>query len=83
MAHFFYLLNLNVQIFLNFFLYNIDYFLCGHTLLGHKLFEGVHLFSDKIELGINKNNLVKLRKCDQFLIDNDFQIYFFEHFVII
>ena len=63
--------------------YNIDYFLCGHTLLGHKLFEGVHLFSDKIELGIIKNNLVKLRKCEQFLIDNDFQIYFFEHFVIV
>lgn len=63
--------------------YNIDYFLCGHTLLGHKLFEGVHLFSDKIELGIIKNNLVKLRKCEQFLIDNDFQIYFFEHFVLI
>ena len=63
--------------------YNIDYFLCGHTLLGHKLFEGVHLFSDKIELGIIKNNLVKLKKCEQFLIDNDFQIYFFEHFVIV
>jgi hypothetical protein len=63
--------------------HNIDYFLCGHSLLGHKLFEGVHLFSDKMELGIIKNNLVKLKKCEQFLIDNDFQIYFFEHFVIV
>jgi hypothetical protein len=63
--------------------HNIDYFLLGDALLGFKIFNGINLFSNKIELGIIKNNLIKLQKLEQYLIDNDFNIFYFEHFIII
>ena len=63
--------------------HNIDYFLLGDALLGFKIFNGINLFSNKIEFGIIKNNLIKLQKLEQYLIDNDFNIYYFEHFIII
>ena len=63
--------------------HNIDYFLLGDALLGFKIFNGINLFSNKIELGIIKNNLIKLQKLEQYLIDNDFNIYYFENFILI
>jgi len=63
--------------------HNIDYFLLGDTLLGVKIFSGINLFSNKIELGIIKNNLIKLQKLEQYLIDNDFSIYYFDNFILI
>jgi hypothetical protein len=62
---------------------NIDYFLLGDTLLGIKVFSGINLFSNKIQFGIIKNNLIQLKKIEQYLIDNDFYIYYFENFIII
>lgn len=62
---------------------NIDYFLLGDALLGFKIFNGINLFSNKIEFGIIKNNLIKLQKLEQYLIDNDFNIYYFENFILI
>ena len=63
--------------------HNIDYFLLGDALLGFKIFNGINLFSNKIEFGIIKNNLIKLQKLEQYLIDNDFNIYYFENFILI
>ena len=62
---------------------NIDYFLLGDTLLGIKIFSGINLFSNKIQFGIIKNNLIQLKKIEQYLIDNEFYIYYFENFIII
>lgn len=53
---------------------NIDYCLINKTLLGQKIFDGVHIFEDSIELLIQKNNIKKIIKEENFLNENNIYI---------
>ena len=53
---------------------NIDYCLINKTLLGQKIFDGVHIFEDSIELLIQQNNIKKIIKEEQFLNENNIYI---------
>ena len=49
---------------------NIDYCLINKTLLGQKIFNGVNIFEDNIEILIQKNNIKKILKEENYLLDN-------------
>lgn len=53
---------------------SIDYCIINKTLLGHKIFKGINIFEEDIELLIQKNNLKKLLKEDDFLKNNNIHI---------
>ena len=85
-----------IKILNDLFLYlSIDYCIINQTLLGHKIFKGINIFEEDIEILIQKNNLKKLLKEEDFLksnnifinnIDNKFLILktkFFNHFEVL
>lgn len=53
---------------------SIDYTLIFNTLLGQKIFEGVNIFEENIEILIEKNNLKKLLKEENYLNENNISI---------
>ena len=78
------------------FLYlSIDYCIINQTLLGQKIFKGINIFEEDIEILIQKNNVKKLLKEEDFLknnhisinnIDDKFLIFkttFFNHFEVL
>lgn len=50
---------------------NIDYCLINKTLLGQKIFKGVNIFEDNIEIIIQKNNIKKILKEEEYLKNNN------------
>mgnify|MGYP001349347593 CR=1 FL=1 len=53
---------------------NIDFCLINNTLLGQKIFSGVNIFEEDIEILIEKNNIKKILKEIDFLNNNDITI---------
>ena len=60
---------------------SIDYCLIGQSLLGYKVFSGINIFHDKLEVIILKNNKFKIEKLNNFIHDNNFNINYFENFI--
>lgn len=50
---------------------SIDYCIINKTLLGHKIFKGINIFEEDIEVIIQKNNLKTVLKEDEYLNDNN------------
>ena len=61
--------------------HNIDYFLLGDTLLGNYVFNGINIFNSTLEIGVMDNFLVKLKKLEQNIKDDDFSIIFYEKYI--
>ena len=64
-----------IKIISDFFEYlNIDYCLINKTLLGKKIFNGVNIFEENTELLIQKNNIKKIFKEEEYLNNNNIYI---------
>lgn len=50
---------------------NIDYCLINKTLLGQKIFNGINIFEENIEILIQKNNIKKILKEIEYLNNNN------------
>ena len=62
--------------------YNIEYCLLNQCLLGQYVFQGIHIFDKTLEIGTLQNNLVKIKKIEQEIKDDDIQIQFIENHAI-
>lgn len=64
-----------IKIISDFFEYlNIDYCLINKTLLGKKIFNGVNIFEEYTEFLIQKNNIKKIFKEEEYLNNNNIYI---------
>ena len=63
--------NLMYYSFLGILFLSIDYCIINNTLLGQKIFKGINIFEENIEILIQKNNLKKLLKEEDFLRNNN------------
>ena len=62
-------------------IYKIDYFISNHTLLGYKIFNGIHIFKNYIELTILDTYIDKIDKIKQKIIDDEFTILITENYI--
>lgn len=53
---------------------SIDYTIINNTLIGYKIFKGINIFEEDLEILIEKSNIKKLLKEEQYLLDNDITI---------
>lgn len=53
---------------------SIDYTIINSTLIGYKIFKGINIFEEDLEILIEKSNIKKLLKEEQYLLDNDIVI---------
>ena len=64
------------------FTYNsIEYCFINNTLLGIYIFNGVNIFNGNIELCISESNLLKLKKIEDDIKSDDFDIKFYEKYI--
>ena len=61
---------------------SIEYIPIKNTLLGHKIFNGVHIFDDEIEFMIEKNNFKKILKERHYLHENNIYFSFIDNLYI-
>jgi hypothetical protein len=62
-------------------IYKIDYFISNHTLLGYKIFNGIHIFKNYIELTILDTYIDKIDKIKQKIIDDEFTILITDNYI--
>ena len=62
---------------------NIDFCLINNTLLGQKIFSGVNIFEEDIEILIEKNNIKKILKEIDFLNNNDITIINYNKYLLL
>lgn len=62
-------------------IYKIDYFISNHTLLGYKIFNGIHIFKNYIELTILDTYIDKIDKIKQKIINDEFTILITEKYI--
>ena len=60
---------------------NIDYFLLGDTLLGNHIFKGINIFNSTLEIGVMDNFLIKLKKLELTIKEDDFSIIFYDKYI--
>jgi len=58
---------------------SIEYTLMGNTLLGCEIFKGINIFKKDIELITLKNNIIKIKNLEQYLVNNNFNINIYEN----
>ena len=62
-------------------IYKIDYFISNHTLLGYKIFNGIHIFKNYIEITILDTYIDKIDKIKQKIIDDEFTILITDNYI--
>jgi len=62
---------------------SIDYTIINNTLLGQKIFKGIHIFEEDIEILIDYNNIKKLLKEENYLNNNDIYLKNFDKYTLI
>lgn len=62
---------------------NIDFCLINNTLLGQKIFSGINIFEEDIEILIEKNNIKKILKEIDFLNNNDITIVNYNKYLLL
>jgi hypothetical protein len=60
---------------------SIDYCLVGNSLLGVHIFNGINIFNQNIEIGISENNFFKLKKIENEIKEDDFDIKFNDNYI--
>ena len=58
---------------------SIEYTLMENTLLGCEIFKGINIFKKDIELITLKNNIIKIKNLEQYLVNNNFNINIYEN----
>jgi hypothetical protein len=61
--------------------HNIEYFCINNVLLGQYVFKGINIFQKNIEIAILSINLHKIKKIENELINDDFQISYYENYI--
>jgi len=61
--------------------YSIEYCLLNNSLLGLYIFNGINIFNSTLEIGITENNLYKIKKIENEIKNNDFNIIFYENYI--
>lgn len=61
--------------------YSIEYSLMGNALVGCEIFNGINIFKNDIELITLKNNKLKIKNLEEYLINNNFNINIFEDYI--
>jgi hypothetical protein len=64
-------------------IHSIDYFLVNHSLLGHYVFQGIHIFHPSIEICMNEYHLAKLKKIKEDIFADEFHIEEHNHYFIL
>jgi hypothetical protein len=59
--------------------YNIEYFIINNVLLGSYVFNGVNIFQKNLELATLSINLHKIKKIEEDLKNDDFQISYYDN----
>ena len=59
--------------------YNIEYFIINNVLLGSYVFKGVNIFQKNLELATLSINLHKIKKIEEDLKNDDFQISYYDN----
>jgi hypothetical protein len=61
--------------------YNIDYSLVGNTLLGSYIFNGINIFNSKLEICTSDINFFKIKKLEQDIINDGFDIIILKEYI--
>jgi len=61
--------------------YSIEFCLLNHTLLGLYIFNGINIFNSSLEIGITENNIHKIKKIENEIKNNDFNIVFNDNYI--
>jgi hypothetical protein len=61
--------------------YNIEYFCINNVLLGQYVFKGINIFQKNIEVATLSINLHKIKKIENELMNDDFQISYYENYI--
>ena len=61
--------------------YDIDYFIVNNTLLGYKIFSGINIFRNYIELTVMDTYINKIENLKEKIIEDDFNIIINEKYI--
>jgi hypothetical protein len=61
--------------------YSIEFCLLNNTLLGLYIFNGINIFNSTLEIGITENNIHKIKKIENDIKYNDFNILFNDNYI--
>ena len=61
--------------------YSIEFCLLNNTLLGLYIFNGINIFNSTLEIGITENNIHKIKKIENNIKNNDFNILFNDNYI--
>ncbi len=60
---------------------NIEYSIVNHTLLGLYVFNGINIFDERLEICTLNSNFFKLKKMEDEIKNDDFQIQYYENYI--
>ena len=60
---------------------SIEYCLIGDSLIGYEIFNGINIFNQNLEITTLKNNYYTIKKIEEYLFNNNFNINFFDNYI--
>ena len=60
---------------------SIEYTLMGNALVGCQIFNGINIFKNDIELITLKNNNIKIKNLEEYLVNNNFTMNLFDNYI--
>ena len=61
--------------------YNIDYFILNNVLMGQYVFKGINIFEKHLEIGTLAINVHKIKKIEEELNNDEFNISYYENYI--
>lgn len=61
--------------------HSMEYTVVGNTLLGVYIFQGINIFNQRLEICTLENNFFKIKKLENEIINDDFQILFHDNYI--